>query len=114
MIAGANDTKLYNLTDSECPNQTNYTAEYLFINGTKELKGDSTRRLSIVGDMFWGNYIQDEDDYYKRKYTKVCISSNQDRKTRGIMAKVNDKKHWRGALDKTISSEILEDQSLKK
>ena len=88
--------------------------EYLFINGSEDLKGDSIRRLSVVGYKLFGNLIRDEDDLDKETYKKVCISANQDMKTRGITAKVNDKKHWKGALDQTISSEILIDQKLEK
>ena len=99
---------------SECPNQTSLDNQYLFINGSKELVGDDIRTITVLGSNLWGNRIRDDDDYYRNFYTKVCISANKDRRTRGIQISIKKKSYWLNELNGTISSEIIDGSTIKK
>lgn len=73
---------------TSCPKQS--TDEYLFIDGTEDLKLDQIRNISLVGSYTWGNYIRDDDNHIDNTYySKVCIAVNRDFKTRGFIVKVN-------------------------
>ena len=79
---------------TNCPKQS--TDKYLYIDGTKDLKLDQIRNISLVGSKFWGNYIKDDDNHIESTYySKVCIAVNRDFKTRGFIVKVNNLAHWK-------------------